>query len=404
MNVAEKNRERPTAVLIECNAMKRVFSALLPALLCLTTAAQNGGPHKVALFSPLYLDSAFDAAGNARFEKSFPRYLTPGLEFYLGAQMALDSLSKRGAPLEVFVFDSRGRNLISQQLSRADLQDVELIIAHSNAAETRTLAEAALARKIPFISATFPNDAGVMNNPYFVVLNSTLQTHVEGAYRFLQRYYGNYRIIVFRKPGTQEDQIRNYLSEYSRSTTATPLNLKFVDLPADFSARNIVPQLDSTQKTICIAGSLDETFAMRLTQTLSTLNKTYPVTVIGMPTWDNFNFSKASDLEIIYSSPFYYSRSNPLETTLSNEFNSRINNRPTDMFFRGYETMLRFGLLLLDTRKDVASNLTRKGNTVLTVFDIQPVFKDRSDMNLDYFENKHLYFIKVLGGVKNVLN
>jgi hypothetical protein len=52
----------------------------------------------------------------------------------------------------------------------------------------------------------------------------------------------------------------------------------------------------------------------------------------------------------------------------------------------------------------VASSLTRKGNTVITQFDIQPVFKDRSDMNLDYFENKHLYFIKLLGGVKNTMN
>jgi hypothetical protein len=73
------------------------------------------------------------------------------------------------------------------------------------------------------------------------------------------------------------------------------------------------------------------------------------------------------------------------------------------MFFRGYETTLRFALLLLDTKKDIASNLTRKGYNVITQFDIQPVFKDKSSMTLDYFENKHLYFIKVFGGVKNIL-
>jgi hypothetical protein len=177
-----------------------------------------------------------------------------------------------------------------------------------------------------------------------------------------------------------------------------------VDIGMDFTPRTIAAQLDSTQKTICIAGSLDEGFAGRLTQTLAALNRTYPVTVIGMPTWDNFNFSKVGDLEIIYSSPFFYNRTNNLENALANEFNNRINNKPTDMFFRGYETTLRFALLLLDTKKDVASSLTRKGNTVITQFDIQPVFKDRSDMNLDYFENKHLYFIKLLGGVKNTMN
>jgi hypothetical protein len=80
-----------------------------------------------------------------------------------------------------------------------------------------------------------------------------------------------------------------------------------------------------------------------------------------------------------------------------------MNVKASDMFYRGYETVLRFGLLLLDAKKDVASNLSRKGNTVLTPFDIQPVFKNRDEMSLDYFENKHLYFIKVIGGVKMVM-
>lgn len=142
---------------------------------------------------------------------------------------------------------------------------------------------------------------------------------------------------------------------------------------------------------------------MRLTQTLFSLQKNYPVRVIGMPTWDNFNFSKVQDLEIIYTNPFFYNRGNTLENNLANEFTTKMSTRPSDMFFRGYETTLRFALLLLDTKQDITSNLTRKGNTILTQFDIQPVFKDKTNMTLDYFENKHLYFIKVFGGVKNII-
>ena len=85
-----------------------------------------------------------------------------------------------------------------------------------------------------------------------------------------------------------------------------------------------------------------------------------------------------------------------------NQYNATLNAKPSDLFFRGYETTLRFAMLLSDSGKDVASNLTRKGNTVFTQFDIQPVFKGPS-MTLDYFENKHLYFIKVFGSVKNIL-
>ncbi|HEY8971191.1 MAG TPA: hypothetical protein VIM64_18935, partial [Puia sp.] len=52
------------------------------------------GRHKLAIFLPLYLDSAFDASNNYRYDKSFPKFINPGLEFYEGVQLALDSLQK----------------------------------------------------------------------------------------------------------------------------------------------------------------------------------------------------------------------------------------------------------------------------------------------------------------------
>jgi hypothetical protein len=383
--------------------MKRIFIALICALPFLSAVAQDSARLKIAIFTPLYLDSAFDAAGNFKYEKTGAKFVNPGLEFYYGAQLAIDSLEKRGAPLEVFVYDTRSKESIGQQLAKPELSDLELIIAQSNVPETKMIAEQAQHRKIPFISATLPNDAGVLNNPYFVVLNSTLQSHVEGIYRFLQKYHSLDRIIVFRKQGVQEDLIKSHFNDFSKTTLSTPLNIKFVDLGPDFNPQSVAANLDSTRRTVCIAGSLDENFGMRLTQTLSNLNKRYPVRLIGMPTWDNLNFSKVTDLEIIYTNPFFYNRGNVLETELDKEYNAKMAARPTDLFFRGYETTLRFALLLLETRQDMTSNLTRKGNTVLTQFDIQPVFKDKAAMTLDYFENKHLYFIKVFGGVKNII-
>lgn len=382
---------------------KLVF--LFATLVLMTGAlfAQEGSRHKIAIFTPLYLDSAFDAAGNFRYEKTGARFVNAGLDFYYGAQLALDSLKKRQAPLEIFIYDTRGKESISRHLAKPEMSDVEMIIAQTNAAETRLLADAAFQRKIPFISTTFPNDAGVADNQYFVILNTTLQAHVEGIYRFLQRYHSLDRIVVFKKPGTQEDLLKNYFTDFGKTTVSTPLNIKFVDLGPDYVPQTLATHLDSTRRTVVIAGSLDESFANKLTQTLAGLNKRYPVRVVGMPTWENYNFTRASDLEIIYTTPFYNNRNSGLEAQLADEYLRAMSQRPSDLFFRGYESTLRFALLLLDTKKDIASNLSRKGNFVFTPFDIQPVFKDKAKMSLDYFENKHLYFVKVFGSVKNVL-
>jgi ABC-type branched-subunit amino acid transport system substrate-binding protein len=386
--------------------MKKSFFFLAFFLMAVAGFSQTNGRHKIAVFAPLYLDSAFNYSGDYRFNKTFPKFLNPGVEFYQGVQLALDSLQQMGAPLEVFIYDTKSRTTSLPQLLRSpELANVEMFIAQSSAAETKLLADAAMQRKIPFISATLPNDAGTDANPYFVVLNTTLQGHIEGIYKLLQRSYALDNIIVFRKAGVQEDGIKNNFIEYGKTTPSVPLKMKFVDVGVDFTAQTLLPHLDSTKRNVIVAGSMEEYFAAKLAATLAPLAKRYPTLLVGMPTWDNINFSKNEyrGLEIVYSTPFFYNRLTPLESRLAADFEKNIGSRPTDMYFRGYETMMRFALLLLDTKKDVASELTRKGNAIFTRFDIQPVFKDKKAMTLDYFENKNVYFVRVSGGTKRLM-
>src|SRR5215212_11543521 len=98
--------------------MNKVLIALILVLASFTGFSQDIERHKIAIFTPLYLDSAFDAAGNFRYEKTGARFVNAGLDFYYGAQLALDSLQKRGAPLEVFFGDSRGKQSLQYQLAK----------------------------------------------------------------------------------------------------------------------------------------------------------------------------------------------------------------------------------------------------------------------------------------------
>lgn len=384
---------------------KHIFflSVFLVFVLSFKAEAQR---QKLAIFAPLYLDSAFNYAGDYRFNKTFPKFLNPGVEFYQGVQVALDSLQKRGAPLEVFVYDIKSRNMpVAQQMRSHEMSNVDMVLAYSNPYETRQLAEIAQSKKIPFVSTTLPNDAGVSNNPYFVMLNTTLQGHIEGIYRMMQKNYPLDRIILFRKAGQQEEAIRSHFTEFGKTTASVPLNIKVVDVGESFTPAMLATHMDSTKRNIVIAGSMEESFGLALGKSLSQLAKTYPTVLIGMPTWDNFNYNRAElkSLDIVYSTPFYYARLTPLESRMASGFEKEIGSRPTDHFFRGYEAVMRFALLLLQTKKEVASNLTLKGNNIFTAFDIQPVFKDKKTMTLDFFENKHLYFVRVNGGYKRLM-
>jgi hypothetical protein len=359
--------------------------------------------HKIAIFAPLFLDSAFDATDNYRYSKQFPKFINPGLEFYEGAQLALDSLAKQGVPLEVFVYDTRsGTQTLAQQLENADMQGLEMIIAYATPQETWSIASAARTKKIPYINVNLPNDGGVTNNAYFVMLNSTLRTHVDRIYRYIQKNFSLDPIIVFRKKGQMEDVIKSYFDETGKSTMSIPLHLKYVDLPDSFSVHQLAVELDSNKHSIAIAGSLDENFGRRLIVSLATLDKHYPITVMGMPTFDNiskdFSRPEYKGLEIIYSTPFYNPRTDAVSLSIINYFTIKMYARPTDMVMRGYEATWRFANLLNHYGKDISSNLSRKEFNVFRELDIELVI-NRQTNTLDYFENKKLFFIRTADGI-----
>ena len=387
--------------------LKIIFFALSLTLLFGShrlSAQTATGPHKIAIFVPLYLDSAFDSMDNYRYPKNqFPEFINPGLEFYEGVQLALDSLSKEGTPLEVHIIDSKSSSeSISDQLNKNELSDVDLIITHCSPSEVRTFADFGLQKNIPVINVNLPNDGGVRNNPFFVMLNSTLKTQIEATYRHIQKYYSVMPVVVFRKKGQIEDLIRNLLNDAGKSSVQTPLRIKYVDLPDSFSISQLRNHLDSTKQTICVAGSLNDNFGKRLAQQLATLNKNYPVKVVGMPTWDgikDFNKPDYKDLEIIYCTPFYNARIDKVSTSIINHFNNSMYARPSDMVMRGYEAAWRFGKLLAKYGSDLSSNITRREFNVFRDFDIQPVMLNQENLTLDYFENKKLYFLKLQNGV-----
>lgn len=356
-------------------------------------------PH-IAIFTPLYLDSAFDMAGNYRYDnKTFPKQAGPGLAFWEGAEMAIDSLEKEGLTLNIHVYDTKVQaQQLDSLLTSEAFKQTDLIIGQVTATEAVKLANVAATLDIPFINTNLPNDAGITNNPHFVILNPTLLTHCIGIYRFLQKNYSLQDIIVFRKKG--DDRLRGYFTEFEK-TTAVKLKLKYVTLDDYITADKLSPYLNSEKSNICLAGTLDTTFAQILCQQLALKSvASSPNVIIGMPTWDMIDFEKSlyKNLEIIYSTPFYVAPAGKLASTVYENFKTTFYSRPSDMVFRGFETLYHFAHLLTMHGKNLGSSLSDKKYMLFGEFDIQPVI-NKTTMTHDYYENKKLYFVKKVDGV-----
>lgn len=381
--------------------IKIISSFLLFICLLNNTHSQTSERvYKIAVFAPVYIDSAFTQDGTYRLgSQILPRYMMPGLDFYNGIMLAVDSLGKEQAPVEVIFYDTKsGKGSISHVITDSTLRDVSLIIASfSNRAEIKPLANFALEYEIPLVSHTYPNDGGLSENPYFILINPTLKTHLEGIYRYLQRVYPTNHLTMFRRKGGVEDIIQSTFSDISRATPGVPLKIKTVELTDSFTTSQVISYLDSTRQNIIICGSLNETFGTNLVKSLSESRK-YKSIAMGMPTWDALK-GVDRNIEVIYTTPYHFIRTDKLGLDITTAYRNKFSGRPSDMVFKGFEAMYRFTRLLIKHEGKLMSNINDKSFKLFNEFDIQPVKPYSNDSNaVDYLENKKLYYIRKMDG------
>ena len=363
---------------------------------------------RIAFFAPLYLDSAFDASGNYRFGKTVPRYINAGLDFYEGAALAIDSLDREGLELDVQVFDTRNKTSIYKLADGGAFNDVDLIIGAVSGSEYLDLATIAREKQIPFVSATYPNDGGISGNPFVIIVNSKLNTHLQAIYNYVLRNLGTNNIVMFRRQNAADDRVTEVFKSLNASSSGQVLNIKTNTLSTVFTPEKIAASLDKSRENVIICGSLDESFSKKLITAVASLAKTYKITLIGMPTWEGYRELEATELRtlpVIYSSTFFNpGQEHAWSTDFSQQYAMRTYSSPSEMAFRGYEVMYLFAHLVTLYNDELLQHLSDKNYRVLTDFNFKPIHWSKNSTTPDYYENKHIYILQQLSDTLSKLN
>lgn len=384
--------------------MKKMIVFLGFLVAAMTSVAQTPvRTYKVGIFAPLYLDSIFSNNGTYKYGKEVPKFAQPGLDFVQGAEVALDSMLLWEENVDAYIYDCKSYTKpIPALIKQKRLDSLDLIIGSVKDAEFRQLADFALQKNIPFISATYPNDGGVTNNPFTVIMNSTLKAHCEAIYTYLLQNHGTDKILFYRQKGGQEDKVAGYFKSINEPDGKPLLNIQTILIDSSFSSDKLKPRLDSTRGNIIIGGSLDEGFATSITNACNDLQAQYPITLIGMPNWDGFKFLQKKgnyeEFPVYYTTPYYNNKWDNYSKVLANAYTKKFKSKPTDLAFKGFESVYLFTKLLAKYPNDFMSHLNDKTFKIFCDYNFRPVQLKKDAITPDYFENKHLYFVKVLNG------
>ncbi|MFZ9660432.1 MAG: ABC transporter substrate-binding protein [Chitinophagaceae bacterium] len=379
---------------------------LLVSCFSLRSFSQESKPIQVALFVSLQLDSAFDASNNYTYGRSFPKGAISGLEFYQGALFALDSLEKTGSKIRFHVFDIKSEQGKIKKISSLPVMDsIQLIIGQVSGTDYLQLAGLAERKKIPFISATYPNDGGVKNNPYVFIVNPKLNSHIQLLFNYLNKNQTNTQIILFKRTSTGDNRIPELFEEYNRSSS-TILRYQTKTLEDNFNAEAIIKELDSTKENIIVAGSLDENFGRNILNASTLIPKSYAISLYGMPTWESIKELSRNELKlvpVIYTTSFFNTPDNRVSNEFEENYRKKTFSRPSDIAYRGYELTWYFCKLIETYGSTLSAHLNTHELFLITDFDFRPIFWSKNSSKPDYYENKRIYLIKRLNGIQNRL-
>ncbi len=389
--------------------MTNRFYFLLAFSLVFTVFIQAQTPsatrQKMAIFTPLYLDEAFNGTGGYKYSgKNFPKQSIAGLEFYHGAALAIDSLNKMKVSLDVYVYDSKsGTETLEQQFSKCAADGVSMVLANCSMSELTTMARLGADKKITVLNATVPNDANTEDNPYFVVLNPTLQTQVEGLYQYIKNNYKDKKITVITRKSNSEQYIKNVLERLNKHYKDA-LSLQFEEINDDGALEALGTDIAVANSMVYIVSSLDTELGAKVLKQLSAVNKSEtPVIIVGMPTWESLRISNPEykGLEIVYTTPFYNSRLDEVSKHITAYYNKKMYARPSDLVFRAFGLTYKFGNLLSHYGKDINKEFDSKDYRMFFDFNIQPEYKNQK---ISHYENKKLYYLKYLNGTLQSVN
>jgi ABC-type branched-subunit amino acid transport system substrate-binding protein len=385
----------------------RIFFLFLLLLSALNNVHAQTKQYQVALFVPLYLDSAFDATETYRYGKTFPRHSISALEFYIGAEFALDSLAKEGRNLKVHVLDIRSTpTSITSMASNPLMDSIDLIIAPVTGSDYLQLANLAQQKQIPFVSASYPNDGGIKNNPYVLIANAKLNTHLQSIYNYVLRNLGTSRIIYARRKNPADDRIADIFKSLNQSGSGQVMKMETLILPDAVTPQDLAVKLDSSRENVIIAGSVDENFGRNLAVAALGNSKTFAITMVGMPTWEGIKDLQRNEfktLPIIFSNSFF-DTGETWSHSFEDAYKRKTYSKPTDLAFKGFELVWYFSGLLSKYDSSFMQHLDDNSFNILTDYDFKPIQWNKSSGGPDYYENKRVYIIKRLNGVTTRLN
>ena len=359
--------------------------------------AGSGDTYHLALLLP-FLTS--QAGGGTVPDKS-----KLALQFYAGAKIALEELSKTdGLNLVVDVYDTQANDAdFLPVISNANLAKADVFIGPVRNSHVQAFADWTKRNRKILISPETPTSELTAQNPDFIQLNPSLRAHCEAITQYVRNSHRADAVTLVCKE--KEADRLPYFQNANAALSGGGMfaELKIPDAVANFDKIDLKKYLKPGRTAVFILPTWSsQDFVMAFLRKIKEQKGSAKVEVYGMPQWISYESIEPeylTELNVHISSASYIDYSAQEVRGFQQKFYEATGTLPDDDAFHGYDATLFTGKMLQKYGLSFPENLDRETYQGLHgQFRFSRIFIDSATDDgrnqPDYLENTRVNLLK----------
>lgn len=293
------------------------------------------------------------------------KFLNLTLDFYAGAQMAIDSAKVLGLPVNVKVYDvesTKYSSNVASIISKNNFENVDVVVGPFQNSVVETTAQLLGKYNIPVISPLSKERGLPMDNLYYSIPSEELLK--VSMFNYFKAKNGNVVAIISSKKTTSKEYISANHTEVKHAV--------FNDKGA-LDVALLKTQLVKGQKNFVLMEIEKASTILNITNILKGLQKEYDIQLAVFELYDALNFEEIpmknlTDLKLLFPSTTKVAET-PEEKIFEKQFKKINNIYPNAAAKKGFDVTFDAMLRICQTEGFVKSAATTKTEYIENAFD-----------------------------------
>lgn len=318
------------------------------------------------------------------------------VEYYEGFLMAVDSLKKQGVSIDLYTYDTKGREAtLNSILSKKEMKNMDIIFGPAKAQDIDVLATFADNNNIRLVVPFAPKVDEVFKNPHIYQINTPQSYLYSEVYEHFTRKFSDSNVIFLNASNGDREK-----DEFIKGMKTELRNngISYRDFTVTDNFYEITTVMDTLRNNIFIPTSGKSTALVKILPQLTQIRREHPnymMNLFGYPEWQTYTndyLASFYEIDTYFYSSFYTNNLFPAAVHFTNSYRRWYSKDMANIY-------PKYGMLGYDTGYFFLKGLSKYGNKMeenlnsIQVTPIQTGLKFERVNNWGGFINRKVFFV-----------